>query len=94
MSYKTTGVIKSIGEKKTLNNGAVVLDYVVDHTSSNMDKKYVTPLALSMYETGDSIKFIDQFIENHNVGDHVNIEFFIRGKEYNGKIYNSLSHWK
>lgn len=91
MSFKMTGVIKSIGDKKTLDNGAVVLDYVVDHTNDN---GYVTPLALSMYQTGDSIKFIDQFIENHKVGDHVDVEFNIRGKEYNNRIYNSLSHWR
>ena len=30
----------------------------------------------------------------NKVGDVVEVEFTIRGSEYNGKIYNSLNHWK
>ena len=35
MSYKVKGTIASIGQKKALDNGAIVLDYVVNVTSDN-----------------------------------------------------------
>ncbi|QDP51094.1 MAG: hypothetical protein Unbinned3907contig1000_37 [Prokaryotic dsDNA virus sp.] len=91
MGYKVKGEIVSIGEKKVLDNEAVVLDYVVNHTSDN---GFVTPMAFNMYKAKDYAEHVDNFIEYNKVGDIVEVEFNIRGKEYNGRIYNSLSHWR
>jgi len=91
MNYKVKGTIASIGEKKVLDNGAVVLDYIVEETSEN---GYVTPYSFNMYKTADYVDFINKFIEFNKVGDNVEVEFSIRGKEYNGRTYNSLSHWR
>jgi len=91
MNYKVKGTIASIGEKKVLDNGAVVLDYIVNETSEN---GYVTPYSFNMYKTADYVDFINKFIEFNKVGDSVEVEFSIRGKEYNGRTYNSLSHWR
>jgi len=91
MNYKVKGTITKIGEKKLLDNGAVVLDYVVEETSQN---GYVTPFSFNIYKGADYADFVDKFIEFNKVGDNVEVEFTIRGKEYNGRIYNSLSHWR
>lgn len=89
--YKVTGTIKSISEKKVLDNGAVVLSYVVEETSGN---GFVTPFNIEMYNSADKAEFVDKFLEYNKVGNNVEVEFTIRGREYNGRIYNSLSHWK
>lgn len=91
MNYKMTGVIATIGEKKTLDNGAVVLDYTVNETSEN---GYVTPFSFNIYKGAEYAEFVDKFIEFNKVGDQVEVEFNIRGKEYNDRIYNNLSHWR
>jgi len=91
MNYKMTGVIATIGEKKTLDNGAVVLEYTVNETGEN---GYVTPFSFNIYKGADYAEFVDKFIEFNKVGDSVEVEFNIRGKEYNGRIYNNLSHWR
>jgi len=91
MNYKMKGTITKIGEKKTLDNGAVVLNYVVEETSDN---GYTTPYSFNMYNKAEYAEHVDNFISYNKVGDPVEVEFSIRGKEYNGKIYNSLSHWR
>jgi len=91
MNYKVKGTIATIGEKKQLENGAVVLDYSINHTSEN---GYVTPMSFNIYKTADYAEFVDKFIEFNKVGNEVEVEFSIRGREYQGRIYNSLSHWR
>lgn len=91
MNYKVKGVIASISNKKALDNGAIVLDYVVNHTSEN---GYVTPYNFNLYKSKEYVDQIDNFLSFNKVGDSVQIEFTIRGREYNGKVYNSLSHWR
>ena len=85
------GTIASIGQKKALDNGAIVLDYVVNHTSEN---GFVTPYSFNIYKASEYTEHLDKFLEFNKVGDNVEVEFNIRGREFNGKIYNSLSHWK
>jgi len=91
MNHKMKGTITKIGEKKTLDNGAVALDYVVTETSDN---GYTTPYSFNMYNKAEYAEHVDNFIEYNKIGDEVEIEFTIRGNEYNGKVYNSLSHWR
>jgi hypothetical protein len=47
-----------------------------------------------MYNKSEYSELVDKFIEFNKVGDEVEIEFTVRGREYNGKIYNSFSHWR
>ena len=89
--YRVKGTIKSIREKKVLDNGAVVLDYILEETSEN---GYTTAYALSMYKKPEYAEHIDNFIEFNKVGDNVEVEFTIRSSEYNGKTYNNLNHWR
>jgi|TARA_R100000655_G_scaffold75663_1_gene114553 hypothetical protein len=91
MSYKVKGIITSIGQKKVLDNGAVVLDYVIKNTSEN---GYETLYSFDIYKAKEYAQHLDKFLEFNKVGDKVIVEFNIRGKEYNGRVYNSLSHWR
>ena len=89
--FKVKGVIKAIGEPKELDNRAKVLEYVVDVTCKN---GYVTTYSLNMYKKEEYASHVDNFIQYNKVGDEVEVEFDIRSREYNGKTYNDLSHWK
>lgn len=89
--YKVKGKITKVSEVKTLDNGAKVVDYVVEHTSEN---GYVTPHKFNMYKKGEYSEHVENFVKYNKVGDEVEVEFTIRGQIYNDKIYNSLNHWK
>ena len=89
--YKVKGVIQSIGEKKELANGAVVIDYVVNHVSDN---GYSTLYNVGMYKKAEYAEHVDNLIKFNKVGDSVELEFTIRSQEHNGRIYNNISHWK
>jgi hypothetical protein len=90
MKYKVTGTIEKIGERKELSNGATVLDYVVKNVSEN---GWETPFKIEMYSKQERIEHLDNFLKFNKVGDAVEVEFDIKGREYEGKVYNSLSHW-
>ena len=89
--YKVKGVIQSIGEKKELANGAVVIDYVINHVSEN---GYSTLYNVGMYKKAEYAEHVDNLIKFNKVGDSVELEFTIRSQEHNGRIYNNISHWK
>lgn len=88
-NFKVKGTITQIGEKKTLDSGAVVLDYIV--TCNSM---YPTQYNFGMYKKAEYAGHVDKFLEFNKVGDEVEVEFTIRSTEYNGRIYNNLNHWK
>ena len=89
--FKIQGTISKIGEKKEVKDGAVVVDYVVDETADN---GYVTRYSVGMYKKAEYAEHVDNFLKFNNVGDNVEIEFTIRSREYEGRIYNELNHWR
>ena len=90
MKYEVKGTIKTIGERKELSNGATVLSYTVNNVSEN---GWETPFSIEMYNKPDRIEHLDNFLKFNNVGDSVVVEFDIKGREYEGRVFNSLSHW-
>ncbi len=90
-NFKVRGTISSISEKKTLDNGSVVLDYVVDSTSDN---GYVTQYNFGMYKKPEYAEHVDNFIQFNKIGDVVDVEFTVRSQVYNEKVYNNLNHWR
>ena len=90
MKYNVKGKITKIGEKKELSNGATVLEYVVNNVSEN---GWETPFKLEMYNKPERIEHLDNFLKFNKVGDEVEVEFDIKGREYEGRVFNSLSHW-
>ena len=89
--YKVKGKISAIEPIKTLENGAKVVNYIVDETN---DKGYVTKFNIGMYKGSEYAEHVENFVKYNKVGDEVEVEFTIRSTEYNGKIYNNLNHWK
>jgi len=90
MKHTVKGTITKIGERKELSNGATVLDYLVNHVSEN---GWETPFKIEMYSKPEKIEHMDSFLKYNKVGDSVEVEFDIKGREYEGRVFNSLSHW-
>ena len=88
--YKVKGVITAISEPKTLDNGATVLDYTV----SVKDNDWSTLYSIDMYKKPEHNEHLENFLKFNKVGDDVEIEFTIRAREYEGRVFNSLSHWR
>jgi hypothetical protein len=89
--FKIQGTITKIGEKKEVANGAVVIDYVVDETAEN---GYITRYSVGMYKKAEYAEHVDNFLKFNKVGDNVELEFTVRSREYEGRIYNELNHWR
>jgi len=91
-NFKVKGTISAIGEAKQLDNGATVLDYVIDNTSDN---GYVTKYSFGMYKKPEYAEHITNFTKFNKVGDVVEVEFTVRGNvSKDGRIFNALNHWK
>ena len=90
MKYTVEGTIKTIGERKELSNGATVLSYTVNNVSEN---GWETELSIEMYNKPERIEHLDNFLKFNKVGDSVVVEFDIKSREYEGRVFNSLSHW-
>jgi len=90
MKYTVEGTIKTIGERKELSNGATVLSYTINNVSEN---GWETPFSIEMYNKPDRIEHLENFLKFNKVGDSVVVEFDIKGREYEGRVFNSLSHW-
>jgi hypothetical protein len=91
-NFKVRGVISKIGEAKQLDNGATVMDYVVESTSDN---GYVTKYPFGMYKKPEYAEHIVNFGKFNKVGDVVEVEFTIRSSEgKDGRMYPKLNHWK
>lgn len=88
--YKVKGTITKIEEPKEVKDGAKVLSYILEHEAEN---GYKTPYNLQMYKKADYAEHIDNFVKYNKVGDVVEVEFTVRGQEYQGRVYNSLNHW-
>ena len=89
MSYKVTGKITQISDIKTLNTGAKVLEYLID-TGAEYNNLY----QFNIYKKAEYSDQVDKFVEFNKVGDLVEVEFNISTKEYQGKYYTNLSHWR
>ena len=89
--YKVKGKIASIEAIKTLENGAKVVNYIVEETN---EKGYVTKFNIGMYKGSEYSEHVENFVKYNKVGDEVEVEFTIRSTDYNGKVYNNLNHWK
>ena len=82
--YETTGTIKLISDTQTFPSGFSKREFVV----TTKHDKYPQDLKLEMVK--DKCSQLDGFSE----GQDVQVNFDIRGNEYNGKYYVNLSCWK
>ena len=82
--YETTGKIKVISETQTFPSGFSKREFVV---TTSADK---FPQDLKFEVVKDKCPLLDGF----KVGQEVQVNFDIRGNEYNGKYFVNLSCWK
>ena len=82
--YEASGKLKMVGEVQSFASGFTKREFVV--TTAN--DKY--PQDLKFEVVKDKCSMLDGF----KTGEDVQVNFDIRGNEYNGKYYVSLSCWK
>lgn len=82
--YEATGKIKLISEIQNFPSGFSKREFVV----TTSDSKY--PQDLKFEVVKDKCAVLDDFKEDQEV----QVNFDIRGNEYNGKYYVNLSCWK
>ncbi len=82
--YEAAGKIKLISETQTFPSGFMKREFVV----TTAHDKYPQDLKFEMVK--DKCAALDSFTN----GEEVQVTFDIRGNEYNGKYYVSLSCWK
>jgi hypothetical protein len=89
MNYKMKGFITQIDEIKQLDNGAKIVTYRI-----NNEEPYNNIVQFEMYKKPEYAEHADNFVKFNKVGDRVEVEFNIGSREYEGKMYTSLKHWK
>ena len=82
--YELKGRIKMIGETQEFPSGFSKREFVV----TSPDEKYPQDIKFEIVK--DNCAKLDSFSE----GDEATVSFNIRGNEFNGKYYVSLSAWK
>ncbi len=82
--YEAKGKIKMIGEVQSFASGFTKREFVVttDHDKYPQDIKF------------DVVKDKCAMLDSFNTGDEVQVNFDIRGREYNGRYYVDLACWK
>ena len=83
MGYTLEGIVKIIQETQTFGSGFTKREFVV----TVEDGKYPQDICLECVK--DRISQLDGV----SVGDSVSVSFDIRGREYNGRYFNSLVCW-
>jgi hypothetical protein len=82
--YEAAGKIKVINETQSFASGFTKREFVV----TTAHDKY--PQDLKFEVVKDKCSLLDSF----EVGQEVQVNFDIRGNEYNGKYFVNLSAWK
>lgn len=79
---KIAGKVIVKGERKNVGSKYVFQDLVIE-----TEDKY--PQKICLQASNDKT----ELLTNLNIGDIVEIDFFINGREWQGKYYNTLSIW-
>ncbi len=82
--YETRGTLKWIGDVQTFPSGFSKREFVV----TTAHDKYPQDLKFEIVKDKCSV------LDSYAVGNPVQVNFDIRGNEYNGKYYVNLSCWK
>lgn len=77
------GKIKLIREEQAFASGFTKREFVI-----TSEDKYPQDISFELLKEKGSL------INGYNDGDRLKVFFEIRGREYNGKYYNSLVAWK
>lgn len=81
---ETTGTLAVKFDSQTVSEKFKKRDFVVEVTEGNYTQKILFQL------TQSKVDLLDNFEE----GQTITVKFNLKGKEYNGKYYNTLEAWK
>ena len=84
MEYKAKGKLILKSEPKQITDKFRVMDFVIQ----TPDEKY--PQSIQFQVMNDRIQEMDKF----TIGEEVEVSFDVRGREYNGKYYNTMNAYK
>ena len=84
MEYKAKGKLILKSEPRQITDKFRVMDFVIQ----TPDEKY--PQSIQFQVMNDRIQEIDKF----TIGEEVEVSFDVRGREHNGKYYNTLNAFK
>ena len=83
-AYELSGSIKMIGDIQSFNSGFSKRELVVTIPDGN----YPQDICVEFHK--DRADLLNALA----IGDHVKVTFNLRGREYNGRYYNTLVAWK
>ena len=81
---KLSGKIKLIGEKQTFDSGFEKVEFVI-----TTNDKYPQDVKFEIVKDA-----MENFLKYNKVGQDVEVSFNVRGNEWKGKYYVSLTAWK
>jgi hypothetical protein len=84
MEHKLKGKLILKSEPRQINDKFRVMDFVIQ----TPDEKY--PQKVQFQVMNDRIQEMDKF----TIGEEVEVSFDVRGREHNGKYYNTLNAFK
>lgn len=77
------GKIKSVGQTEQKSDKFAVRTFVLE-----IEGKYPEIIEFQLINNNTFI------IDTHKVGDEIDVYFNLKGREHNGRVYNSLQAWK
>ena len=84
MEHKLKGKLILKSEPRQITDKFRVMDFVIQ----TPDEKY--PQSIQFQVMNDRIQEMDKF----TIGEEVEVSFDVRGREHNGKYYNTLNAFK
>jgi hypothetical protein len=84
MEHKLKGKLILKSEPRQITDKFRVMDFVIQ----TPDEKY--PQSIQFQVMNDRIQEMDKF----TIGEEVEVTFDVRGREHNGKYYNTLNAYK
>ena len=84
MSYEAKGTLHQIGETREVSETFSTRSFTI----CQQDDKY------PQFITFELIKDKTDLIDSFKIGDDINVSFNLRGREWNGKFFNTIQAWR
>jgi len=84
MSYEAKGTLHHIGETREVSETFSTRSFTI----CQQDDKYPQFIIFELIK--DKTDLIDSF----KIGDDINVSFNLRGREWNGKFFNTIQAWR
>jgi len=84
MSYEAKGTLHHIGETREVSETFSTRSFTI----CQQDDKY------PQFITFELIKDKTDLIDSFKIGEDINVSFNLRGREWNGKFFNTIQAWR